>query len=383
MLKAALDILATLVAFDTTSRDSNLEMIAWVEAYLAERGVEYWRVPGPDAGKANLLARIGPPTTGGVMLAGHTDVVPVDGQDWTSDPWVVTERDGRLYGRGVADMKGFIALALAQLDSPAATTLKTPLILALTYDEEVGCLGAPYLVETLPRLIPIPDLVIVGEPTSMKVVSAHKGMRTFRVTVTGREAHSSQRGQGASAIGEAVKLMSLITEMDREAAGDIADPGPFEPAGVTMTVGTVTGGTANNILARHCAFCWDLRAPQNDQADRYESRFRAEAVALDTAIKALAPEGGVEVTRLSNAPPLEQADDSAAEVFVRSLTGDNGLAGVAFVAEAGLYQRAGIPAVLCGPGSIRQAHQPDEWIELEQMQAGADFFDRLLRRLSH
>jgi acetylornithine deacetylase len=206
-------------------------------------------------------------------------------------------------------------------------------------------------------------------------------MRTFSVTVTGREAHSSQRGQGVSAIGEAIKLMALVTEMDREAAQDILEPGPFEPAGVTMTVGTVTGGTANNILARHCTFCWDLRAPQNDQADRYESRFRAEAVALDAAIKALAPEGGVKVTRLSNAPPLEQADGSPAEVFARALTGDNGLAGVAFVAEAGLYQRAGIPAVLCGPGSIRQAHQPDEWIALEQMQAGADFIGRLLERM--
>lgn len=148
-----------------------------------------------------------------------------------------------------------------------------------------------------------------------------------------------------------------------------------------MTVGTVSGGTANNILARRCAFCWDLRAPRNDQADRYESRFRAEAIALDSAIKTLAPEGGVEVTRLSNAPPLEQTEDSAAEVFVRSLTGDNGLAGVAFVAEAGLYQRAGIPAVLCGPGSIRQAHQPDEWIELAQMQAGADFMAKIFDRL--
>lgn len=150
MLKAALDVLAALVAFDTTSRDSNLQMIAWVEAYLAECGVEYWRVPGPDAGKANLLARIGPPTSGGVMLAGHTDVVPVDGQNWTSNPWVMTERDGRLYGRGVADMKGFIALTLAGLDAPAAAALKTPLILALTYDEEVGCLGAPYRCRRAP-----------------------------------------------------------------------------------------------------------------------------------------------------------------------------------------------------------------------------------------
>lgn len=383
MMTATLEILERLIAFDTTSCRSNRRMIDWVAAYLAERGIPCWQVPSEDGEKTNLLARIGPEIAGGIVLSGHSDVVPVDGQVWQSDPWSLTRRDDRLYGRGVADMKGFVALALALVGSPAVARLARPLILALTYDEEVGCLGAPRLLDRLAGLVPALALAIVGEPTSMKVVSVHKGMRVFEVVVRGREAHSSQRGRGVSAIAAAVELMDLVAALDAEAGARAEADDPCDPPGTTLSVGIVEGGTAANILAGRCRFVWDLRATSEAEADGIEARFRDAADRLDARIKAVAPEGGVTITRTASAPPLEHDDGGAAERFVRALTGDNRLAGAAFVAEAGLYQRAGIPAVLCGPGSILQAHQPDEWIAIEQLDRGADFLARLAERLSH
>lgn len=380
MSSAALDILTRLVAFDTTSRNSNLALIEWVEAFLGKRGIQSHRVANADGTKSNLYALIGPETEGGVVLSGHTDVVPVDGQPWSSDPWVVTERGGKLFGRGVADMKSFLALALAHIDEALAAPMKRPMILAFSYDEEVGCLGAPSLIEEINRIAPKPAAVIVGEPTLMKVVSAHKGIRSFIVDVTGREAHSSLPDNGVSAVMEALALMELIAEMGRESRA--ITHAHFNPPGPTMTIGRVDGGTATNILARKCTFMWDLRTPTVDQAEAIEARFRAAAEALDAKIKARAPEGGVSVTRRSNTPGLAIARDSEAESLARALTGDNETRAVAYAAEAGLFQRAGLPAVICGPGSIEQAHQPDEWIELSQFDEGAAFMSRLIARLS-
>ncbi|MES1156871.1 MAG: acetylornithine deacetylase [Alphaproteobacteria bacterium] len=379
----SLDILERLIAFDTTSRNSNLALIEWVEAYLAKRGVSSFRVANADGDKTNLYAVIGPYVEGGVVLSGHTDVVPVDGQPWTSDPWVLTQRGSKLYGRGVADMKSFSAIALAHLDEMLAAPLKRPIILALSYDEEVGCLGAPAMIEKLRAgAVPAPSAVIVGEPTDMKVVSGHKGVRGFIIEVEGREAHSSQTDQGVSAVMEALKLMNLVVEMGAEAraAGD-AD-GHFSPPGASMTIGRVQGGTAMNILARCCEFVWDLRWPPGVDADAYEARFREAASKLDAEIKARAPEGGVKITRRSNNPPLEPVLDSAAEMLCRALTGDNGVHAASYAAEAGLFQRAGMPTVLCGPGSILQAHQPDEWIEIAQIEEGAAFMRKLIAQLS-
>jgi acetylornithine deacetylase len=377
----AREILTRLVAFDTTSRNSNLALIEWVEAFLAERGIASHRVPNVDGSKANLYALIGPAVEGGVVLSGHTDVVPVDGQPWSSDPWVVSERGGKLYGRGVADMKSFLALSLAHIDAALAAKIRRPLILAFSYDEEIGCLGAPSLIEDIVRTAPRPAAVIVGEPTSMKVVSAHKGIRSFFVEVTGREAHSSLPDQGVSAVMEALKLMALVAEMAREARAGASDAF-FSPPGPSMTIGKVEGGTAANILARRCEFVWDLRSPNMAEADVIEARFRKAAGALDAEIKVRAPEGGVSVRRRSNTVGLSIERDSAAESLARALTGDNETRAVAYAAEAGLFQRAGIPAVLCGPGSIEQAHQPDEWIEIAQLEEGAAFMRRLIARLS-
>lgn len=378
--ETTLEILARLIAIDTTSRNSNLALIEWVEGFLSERGVMSRRVANPDGSKANLCAVIGPEVAGGVVLSGHTDVVPVDGQPWSSDPWALTERGGRLYGRGTADMKSFLALALAHVDAARHASLKRPLILAFSYDEEIGCLGAPSLIEEISRTLPPPAAVIVGEPTSMKVVSAHKGVRSFIVQVTGREAHSSLPDAGVSAVMEALKLMNVVSELGREYR--TAAHADFSPSWPTMTIGRVEGGTASNILARRCEFVWDLRTVQVAEADAIEARFRESAAVLDAEIKARAPEGGVTVARRSNTPGLSIDRESAAESLARALTGDNETRAVAYAAEAGLFQRAGIPTVICGPGSIEQAHQPDEWIERAQIEEGVAFMRRLIERLS-
>lgn len=381
-LSPTIGILARLIAFDTTSRHSNLALIEWVEAFLSERGIISKRVVSADGTKANLFALIGPEVEGGVVLSGHTDVVPVDGQPWTSDPWVLTELGGKLYGRGTADMKSFLALALSHVDAMRLAPLKAPIMLALSYDEEVGCLGAPALIEAMQGVVPRPSAVIVGEPTSMKVVSGHKSVRGFRVEVIGREAHSSLPDDGVSAVAEALKLMNLITEMAREARAHADARSHFSPPGPTMTIGRVEGGTAMNIIARRCEFVWDLRCPPGVDPDPIEARFRAAAEALDVEIKQRAPEGGVTVTRRSNNPPLTPDPGSAAETLARALTGDNDTRAASYAAEAGLFQRAGWPCVLCGPGSITQAHQPDEWIEIAQIEEGARFMRRLINRLS-
>lgn len=378
MSAAALDILARLIAFDTTSRNSNLALIAWVEDFLRERGVASRRVTNADGSKANLYAVVGPNVAGGVVLSGHTDVVPIDGQPWSSDPWVLSERGGKLYGRGTADMKSFIALALAHVDEALAAPLKRPMILAFSYDEEVGCLGAPSMIAEIAGDLPRPAAVIVGEPTLMKVVSAHKSVRSFIVEVTGREAHSSLPEQGVSAVMEAMKLMNLVVEMGRDAK--TVSHAHFTPA--TMTIGRVEGGTAANIIARRCEFVWDLRCPEMALGDAIEERFRIAANALDAEIKARAPEGGVVVTRRSKTPGLAIDPGSEAETLARALTGDNETRVVSYAAEAGLFQQAGLPAVICGPGSIEQAHQPDEWIERAQIDEGAAFMKRLIARLS-
>ena len=377
-LAPTLEILKTLVGFDTTSRDSNLALIEWVEAYLDGYGVPHRRVPNADGTKSNLIATIGPAEDGGVVLSGHTDVVPVDGQPWSTDPFKLTERDGRLYGRGACDMKGFLALALAATPELAASG-KRPVHLAFSYDEEVGCLGAPDMIEVIARETPKPSLVIVGEPTSMEAVNGHKGIAVFTVTVRGREAHSSQTQQGVSAIMEAVPLMASLKALaaDLDAAADAASP--FTPKGPTLTIGVVNGGTAANILARECQFVFDLRCPPGFDPMQILQPFYAQVAALDQALKARASEAGAEIRNRSLTPPLAPEPGGAAEAFARRLAGDNGPPrAVSFAAEGGQFQQAGFSTVVCGPGSILQAHQPDEYVDRAQMERGASFMRRLI-----
>ena len=374
----ARDILTTLVGFDTTSRGSNLALVEWVEAYLDSHGVAHRRVPNDDGTKSNLIASIGPAEPGGAVLSGHTDVVPVDGQPWSTDPWSVVEKDGRLYGRGTCDMKGFLALALAAVPGFAAAGLKTPIHLALSYDEETGCLGAPRMIETIRRELPAPAYVIVGEPTDMVAVNGHKGIATIHVTVTGREAHSSQTQQGVSAVMEAVKLMASLNALAAKLEADADPASPFTPKGATLTIGEVHGGTAHNILARECRFVFDLRCPPPMRTADVLAPFFAEVRALDAAIKARAPEGGVAIRMHSDVPGFAPEPNGPAEAFARTLAGDNGPArAVSFATEAGQFQQAGLSTVICGPGSIAQAHQPDEYVEISQLERGWAFMRRL------
>ena len=387
----ALAHLERLIAFDTTSRDSNLPLLTYVERELGRLGVEGRRTPDATGAKANLHATIGPAVEGGVVLSGHTDVVPVDGQPWTSDPFALTRRGDRLFGRGTCDMKGFLALALAGAEAAHAAPVTRPLHLAFSYDEEVGCIGAPDMIARLVRELPRPAAVVVGEPTDMVAVSGHKGVATFTVLVSGREAHSSLPAAGVSAIMAAVPLLASLDALARrlERAPPPAPPGgsSFHPPHATLTVGVVRGGTAGNILARECEFQFDLRTPPGLDPLAVLAPFAAEVAALDAALKQRAPEAGAVLRRRSLTPPLEPEHASghggAAEALARRLAGDNGPArAVSYAAEAGQFQQAGFSTVICGPGSIEQAHQADEYVELSQMQRGAAFMTRLVEALA-
>lgn len=382
ILQRTLVHLERLIGFDTTSRKSNLDLIAYVEAQLSELGVPARRIGPPDGVKANLLASLGPEAEGGVILSGHTDVVPVDGQAWTSDPFVLTRRSERLFGRGVSDMKSFLALSLAAAPLFQASA-KRPAHLAFSYDEEIGCLGAPAMIERIAHEIPRAALAIVGEPTMMQVVAGHKGASMFRIAVRGREAHSSLPDLGASANMAAIELLSVLSDLSRRLKREARADSPFEPRHTTLTVGVIQGGTAGNILARDCAFVFDVRAVPWDDPETLLAPFYEAVERIDRDLKRKGDDLGVHVERLCAVPPLAQEADGEAERVARALTGDNGGARVvAYGAEAGMFQRAGISTVICGPGSIEQAHQADEFIDLTQLETGAAFMLRLAERLA-
>lgn len=381
-LAAVRDILAQLVAFDTTSRDSNLELIKWVEDFLSPLGATLLRVPNEEGTKANLWARFGPDVPGGVVLSGHTDVVPVDGQPWTASPWDLTDRNDRWYGRGSCDMKGFIALCLAHAKTFAEMKLARPVHFAFSYDEEVGCAGVTPMIEKIMASPAAPEIVWVGEPTLWGVVSGHKGIRDYHVTVTGKDAHSSNPALGASAIHEAIELMSVLRRIAREAeANPPAAGADFEPGWPTLTIGQVNGGTAANILARQCSFVFDLRATPGLDTEAMLAPFFAEVEKVRARLARHGPECGVEIDLRADAPALERRADSPAERLLRDLTGDNSPRVVAFATEAGQFQRAGLSAAICGPGSIDQAHQPDEYVAISEMQRGLVVFQRFIERM--
>ncbi|MGL6251865.1 MAG: acetylornithine deacetylase [Billgrantia desiderata] len=380
----AAEMLERLVGFATVSRDSNLDLIAFVEGYLDEHGVKHWRVESDDGRKANLLARIGPDVEGGVVLSGHTDVVPVDGQPWSTDPFTLIDKgDGKLYGRGTCDMKGFIACALAELPEWLKRGLDKPIYLALSYDEEVGCIGAPRMIERLMADHPRPTAVIVGEPTLMQPVVAHKGATNLRTTVTGRASHSSQVDQGVSAIHVAARLVTKIEDVMSELRAEGRVDEAFNVAHSSLHVGKIAGGTAINIMARECTFEWEIRHLPSDRFEELFERVNAFAAELEAEMQRRAPETSI-VTEALNLTVPALADDNNAEVLdlCRELLGEQPSGAVAYATEAGQFQRVGLPTVICGPGSIRQAHQPDEYIEIEQLAAGTRFMQALGRRLS-
>lgn len=375
-------ILDALIAFPTVSRDTNLPLVDWVEGYLTSQGIESHRVLSPCGTKAHLFASVGPDAPGGVVLSGHTDVVPVDGQDWTMDPWAVTERDGKLFGRGTCDMKGFDALSIAALVKAAKRPLSRPLQLALSFDEEVGCMAVADLVDALRGSdLPRAESVIVGEPSMMKVVTGHKGGIGFHVHVRGYEVHSSLQPYGVSAIHEGARLIHWANEMNEaNAAATPSDlAAPFDPPYSTLHVGTISGGTANNITAKDCHFLLGVRAVPGDTG--WGDRMIAAAAQVERGMKAIRPEASITMTRAFGVPPLAPEENGPAEALTRRLTGDNALNVVSYGTEGGQFQVRGYSAVVCGPGDIAQAHQPDEFLTLEQFAAGEAFLDRLIEDL--
>ena len=378
-------LLDKLVAFPTVSRDSNLDLIDFVEEYLASHGVSAVRVPNEDGTKAALYAHVGPQVAGGVVLSGHTDVVPVDGQPWTSDPFTVTERGGRLYGRGTCDMKGFDALALLAVPLALKAGIKRPLQIALSYDEEVGCTGAPPMIDHMvSHGLPRADTVIVGEPSMMKVVTGHKGGAGFQMHFQGYEVHSSIAYQGVSAIMMAAKLIDWANQVNAENAAQT--PGTlaaaFDPPYTTLHVGQISGGTAHNITAKDCRFGFDFRVVPGESVAAWEDRVLAKVAEIEAEMKAVRAEAGITATRYFGIPGLVPEVQGSAEELARRLTGDNSSNVVSYGTEAGQFQERGYSAVVCGPGDIAQAHQPDEYITVDQFQQGEAFMHRLVAHLA-
>lgn len=375
------DLLDRLVAFPTVSRDSNLALVEFVASYLRGHGIEPVIVPSPDGTKAALYAQVGPDAPGGVVLSGHTDVVPVDGQDWTSDPFRVTERDGRLYGRGTCDMKGFVALALAALPHAMRAGINRPLQIALSFDEEVGCTGAPLMIDHMIRSgFTRAETVIVGEPSMMKVVTSHKGSTGYMVHVKGHPIHSSLLPQGVSAIMEAARIIQWAN--DTNAAIQARAPGPlavpFDPPFTTLHVGTIAGGTAQNITASDCEFGFEIRTVPGESLDDWKAALHAELARVQAGMQRVRPATRIIASPYFDVPALAPETDGAAERLVRQLTGDNGHHVVSYGTEAGQFQAAGYSVVVCGPGDIVQAHQADEYISVAQMDAGWAFMERLV-----
>ena len=375
------EMIDALVAIPTVSRDSNLGCIEFIRDYLSAFGVSSHLVRNKDDSKANLYATVGPMVAGGVVLSGHTDVVPIDDQDWDSDPFQVVEKDECLFGRGTCDMKSFYAIALALL--PEMENLKRPIHFALSYDEEVGCLGAPGLIEALTAAVPTPEAVIVGEPTMMRVVNAHKSIFHFNTCVTGHEAHSSQPHRGVSAVMIAAELISWLSRRQQQNAAEAPSDSPFEPPYSSMHCGVIKGGTAHNIMSHHCEFVTDIRClPSEDAMDYYNELEHFARTEIEPQMQAIAADTGIEFNINAHVPAFESCEDDPAVMLVRNLTGQNVLESVPYGAEAGQFQQAGHSVVMCGPGSINQAHQPNEYISLEQVKEGTAFLRRLIGYLS-
>ncbi|MEQ8345326.1 MAG: acetylornithine deacetylase [Sneathiellaceae bacterium] len=382
-LREATAILSTLVAFDTVSHKSNRALIDWVSDYLDGLGVAVSTLPSPDGQKANVFATIGGKGGGGggILLSGHTDVVPVDGQDWRHDPFRLTAEEGRLYGRGACDMKGYIACVLAAVPDMLEAPLSRPIHLAFSYDEEVGCFGAIGLIDHMAAAGIRPAMAFVGEPTSMRVVNAHKGSCGMKTKVTGLACHSSRVDLGSNAIYAAMDVIDLLRRRADALAAAPDSLGLFEPPYSTINVGIVHGGSARNTVAGDCTLLWDIRATREGMVA--EVRGEVEAAVAERILPAMRDRHAaaeIDIETLFEIPPLLPQPNNAAEALARELAGTGEACSAAFGSEGGLFQRAGMPCILCGPGDIAQAHAPDEWVAESQLAACQGFLDRLVAR---
>ncbi len=379
---ASLEMIRTLIGFPTVSRDSNLELIHYARDYLKNLGAEIRLTYDDDRRKANLFATLGPGGERGIVLSGHTDVVPVEGQAWDTDPFQLTAKDDRLYGRGTADMKSFIAVALAFAPEFARRGLKTPLHFALSYDEEIGCIGIGRLLADLAHDGIRPGSCIVGEPTLMRPVIAHKGKRGFRCTVRGLAAHSAYAPLGVNAVEAAAEAIAFLKQMARRHR----DHGPFDCsfdiAHTTVHTGVIRGGTALNIVPQECIFEFEFRHLPGDDPGALLREFEAYiGKLLEPEMRALHAGAGFVIESLSEIPSLDTGAETEIVGLAHELSGSSEIGKVSFGTEASQFQRAGIPAVVCGPGSIAQAHKPNEWVAVDQVLKCEQFMRRLADRM--
>lgn len=381
---SALELMEKLVSFPTLSSVSNLPLIDWVEGYLKDHGIIAHRHYDETGEKAALFAHVGPAVEGAVVLSGHTDVVPVEGQPWAGDPFRVTERGGRYYGRGCCDMKGFDALAIWALVEAQHRGLKRPLQIALSYDEETGCTGAPPMIAAMLNVLPKGEAVIVGEPSGMDIVTGHKGGASYGTHMIGVDVHSSMMHRGVNAIMEGAKLITWAN--DQNAANRAKAPSVvaaiFDPPWTTVHVGTIRGGTAHNITARDCWFDLDFRVLPDEDPAAWREGYFARVQEVEADMQTVCPQARIEIEEVFSIPPLRPEADGRAEALARRITGANGSKVVSYGTEAGHFQSAGYSVVVCGPGDIAQAHQPDEYIEKSQFEAGHAFMCRLLDQLA-
>lgn len=376
------DILERLLSFDTVSSKSNLALMSYVKDLLEGAGLSVTLVPDADGGKANLYTSTGPAGIGGVMLSGHTDVVPVEGQSWTVPPFALTEAEGRYYGRGAADMKGFVACAIVAMLEAAKRPLKVPLHLALSYDEEIGCMGVRSLIDLLADAPVKPRFCIVGEPTLMQVATGHKGKVALRATCTGREGHSALAPMALNALHLAADFLGAVRRLQAEVAATGLKDGDYDVPYTTLHVGKMSGGVQVNIVPNHAVLDFEIRSLAGEDVAGLIRQLEAEAEAITAPLRADFPEAAIKIERQWDYPGLGTPSDAAVVNFVKGLTGANGTIKVAFGTEGGLFnQRLGVPTVICGPGSMAQGHKPDEFVTVEQIARCQAMLAELVNRL--
>ncbi|MEX3009783.1 acetylornithine deacetylase [Hoeflea sp. TYP-13] len=377
-LSAAKEILSRLVAFESVSGRPNLEMIDYIRSYLDGFGIAS-SISHDDTGKrANLYATVGPAVDGGVVLNGHTDVVPVTGQNWTSDPFALAERNGRLYGRGAVDMKGFLACMLAMVPVFKAQDLNQPIHISFCFDEEIGGFGAPILVDDIESKPMRPRAAIIGEPTSMKLITGHKAGLELRTEITGLEAHASNPTKGSNAVETAALYIARILETGRRMAANPVVNSPFDPPFCTVNVGRIEGGAARNITAGSCSFDWEIRPVPGEDPHAILAEITSYAdAALLPSMQKTAPHARILTIVEAEVPALNADENSDAVSLIRELTGLNSGSVVAFGTDGGHFERAGISTVVFGPGSIDQAHKPDEYVEISQIEQCLSFMHKL------
>ena len=378
---SAKEMLDKLVSFKTVSLDSNLEMIKFIQDYLNSYGIDSHLVFNNLKTKANLYAQIGPNVEGGILLSGHTDVVPIEGQSWTSDPFRLIEKNGRLYGRGSCDMKGFNALVLAAIPSMIKVKLQKPIQIAFSYDEEVGCLGAPAMINKIRVTLPKAAAVIVGEPTMMNTVNGHKTSIGLKTHVRGFEVHSSLMHNGVSAVMNAGKLVSWVSEQtEKNKAMEIQEENrKFDPPFTTLHVGVINGGTAGNITAKDCRFSLDIRCLPSESSKAWVKKYEEYAKIVEAQMQTTNTTSYINIEKAHFVPGLKPEVNGFAEALVRQITRQNNTEMVSYGTEAGQFQEAGYSTIICGPGSIKQAHQANEYMDASQLKKGELFISELIK----